>query len=188
LSCKYVIESSSITPDYPVVAVLNNCSKFYLNTFYDLGQKSWIVNEHSSCLNSKKDVLAYCQRVYPDYKVVNILKTNKNALFLVKFCEDTQNFQCNDDSTKETATVYKCLNGKYTPIKMYVPKNCIFHHFFSDKECQSDEGWTMLMNQKCKSIKSYLHDFNFLQWCDAFLGGISRYMIDKKKSVFPLFF
>ena len=67
------------------------------------------------------------------------------------------------------------LLARFAPSKLFVPKNCAFQHLYEPTECQSDEQWMQLVNGECKRTRSYLHDFNFLQWCDAFTGGLSSF-------------
>jgi hypothetical protein len=185
---KYVLESSSYKPDYSVVAVADNCSTDpsssgpIVNMHFDFFSNNWqhqlAVSDHT-CLSSGKDILAYCQRVYPKLDVVNILKINRTVRLTLRACPDGADdlaAQCDQKSFDVLGRLYKCLHGKFDlSSKLFVPANCEYRHFFSDQECQTDESWRKLMASSCGRSKSYIFDYNLLQWCDAFSGGLSSF-------------
>lgn len=183
---KYTIESMSLVPDYAAVAILNKCSEFHLNAHVDLSSSrhgsGWLTDPYSSCTQSAKDALDYCQRVYPGLNVVNVLKVDRAVSFSVRWCDDDEDDE-NDDtmnarlrpcrtvSSDENATVYKCLHGTYLPVNLYVPENCSFTQFPNQQDCRTDVEWTRLMKKKCSSAGAYLRDFRFMQWCNALTAG-----------------
>lgn len=142
------------------------------------------------CLNTDKDVLAFCQRAYPQLNVVNIHKMERTIKFVVYQCDPQRLNKLNltrknvrTDLFKtacpkydvEYAKSYRCLYGKFKPTQLEVPQSCQFQHLESDNECKTDEHWRQLSHEKCKSSDSVLNSSFLLEWCDAFAGGISTF-------------
>ena len=87
----------------PKIAV--NCGKvpFYV----DLKSGEWIVDNIGEPLcdvQSKDDVLAYCKKVYPDLKVVNIVEMSEHVNF-DNWCESGYT-EC---TGKREVVPYRCL-------------------------------------------------------------------------------
>lgn len=168
------MEKIPYKPNDAVVAISSDCSGFNENIFYDVKTQNWQIDRFSECSKTSKDILAYCQRIYPQLNVINILKENTNISFSIKNCDENE--QCDNVNAASINTIiYSCLHGNLKSSKLVVPKNCEYYKLNEKQECQTDTDWKNYIENKCNQKNSYVYTYSFLQWCDAFNGGLSTF-------------
>lgn len=164
------LDSVRFKPQSAMVVAFTSCqNESNANIFYfDLVARKWSPYKYSTCLSTPKDVLSFCQRIYPKLSVMNIYQMESVLKFNAKVIESGH------EETKY-GRPYKCLHGQFKEAKLAIPSRCQIQHLFSQTDCKSDEHWRLLSNEKCKSLGYYLNSSNLLQWCDAFSSGISSF-------------
>lgn len=167
--------SPSSSPHDASVALLD-CQQKYPNVYFDVLSKQWLVhNANTKCYDTDQALLDLCKSVYPGLPVTNIMRMSQETKFTVYACSDTDNAQtlslANNKGCKKvikkSVTPYKCLYGDYKSSDLAVPPKCEFMHLYSNDECQSQEHWSLLATEKCKSGQLSLNASSLLKWCDT---------------------
>ncbi len=167
--------SADSSPSEASVALLD-CSQKYPNVYFDVLRHDWLVhNTDTKCHSTDQDLLDLCKSVYPGLKVTNILRQPQATKFTL--------YACNEDSQQPTlslatskgcrkvmrkkVTPYKCLYGEYKSQDLAVPPKCEFMHLYSNDDCQSQDHWSLLASEKCKSSGQTMNASSLLKWCDG---------------------
>ena len=156
------------------MAVLD-CSGKYPNVYFDVLQREWKVHgDASKCFSEERDLLELCRRVSPGLQVVNIMRANEPVKFTVYGCSNSERNRNCSRLIKKSATPYKCLHGPYKSDELYIPPKCEFQHLYSNDACQTQDHWSLLAAEKCKSSKYSLNSSLLLEWCSqvATFSGI----------------
>lgn len=164
------------TPTEASVALLD-CSQKYPNVYFDVLRRDWLVHStDTKCYTTDQDLLELCKSVYPGLKVTNILRQPQATKFTLYACnEDSQqpptlslatNQGCRKVLRKKV-TPYKCLYGEYKSQDLAVPPKCEFMHLYSNDECQSQDHWSLLASEKCRSSGQTMNASSLLKWCDG---------------------
>ena len=170
------MDSPHFKPQSAMAIAFKECNENYSNVYFDLMTRKWSVYKYPTCLSGKKDVLSFCQRIYPKLNIVNVYQLETVVKFNVHECINVRDRACKNTSPAiKYSKPYRCLHGDFKEAKLNIPPNCQIQHLFSQNECKSDEHWRILSNEKCKSLGYNLNSSNLLQWCDAFTGGISSF-------------
>ncbi len=158
------------------VALLS-CSQKYPNVYFDILRRDWVVyNSNTKCYTTDQDLLDLCKAVYPGLQVTNILRQPQATKFTLYACnEDNQQQTLSMGDTnkgcrkvlKKNVTPYKCLYGEYNSQELAVPPKCEFMHLYSNDECQSQDHWSLLASEKCKTNGQMINSSSLLKWCDG---------------------
>jgi tetratricopeptide (TPR) repeat protein len=150
----------------PRVAI--NCGKvpFYV----DLTTGAWIADKQGQPLcdeQSKETVKKYCQKIYPNLNVTNIVESNKPVIFN-NWCKE-DNKECN--SIKQVVP-YRCLVHEYEADALMVPNGCTFDHLHDANKCMSHDEWKVRAKDKCQETDMKLKEYGILLSCgtDKFTG------------------
>ncbi|EDO45291.1 predicted protein [Nematostella vectensis] len=152
--------AESLPKHEPLVAMW--CGK--VNQHMDINTGEWATDEngHSMCSTSTKQVLKYCQHVYPKLNVSNVVEANMNVT--IKTWCDPKNVNCN--ATK-TVLPYRCLVGKFEADALLVPPGCRFQHLHPGSECKSHDFWKIKAEEKCKDQDANLRYYGVLLPCNT---------------------
>ena len=148
----------------------------------------------TKCFNTESDLLDLCKVAYPNLKVVNVMRLDEPVKFTIYGCKIGQSDSSSSSSSSKIIRTdepeklkdcsklkmkrvqpYKCLHGEFQSSELYIPPRCQFQHLFSNDGCQTQDHWSLLSNEKCKSSGSILNSSILLQWCDGATNGISTF-------------
>lgn len=164
-------EGQDPNPDHDSQIIQLDCSNEIKSLYFDIELKKWQFSSADSCLRSLKDILFYCQRVYPQINVINIQLISEETKF--RICDLRK---CS--AYFKRGTLYRCLHGVFkSKEQLKVPQECKFQHLINKNECQNTQMLKKLANQKCQSIDDiyYMTNYSMIQWCDAFKDGIETF-------------
>jgi hypothetical protein len=177
----FLVESPRFKAQSAMIVAFKECNETYSNVYFDLLTRKWHVYKYPTCLSTQKDVLSFCQRIYPKLNVVNVYQLETVTRFNLYSCPAATTTGSDTRACLTTPPVikltkpYKCLHGDFKEAKLSIPLNCQIQHLFGQNECKSDAHWRLLSNEKCKASGFNLNSSNLLQWCDASTGGISSF-------------
>jgi hypothetical protein len=178
VSADFMVESPRFKTQSAMIVAFKECNETYSNVFFDLIARKWHVYKYPTCLHTEKEVLSFCQRIYPKLNVVNVYQLEAVIRFNLYNCVISNSDERSCLSTPPMIKLvkpYKCLHGDFKEAKLSIPTGCQIEHLISKNECKSDDHWRLLSNEKCNAIGFNLNSSSLLQWCDAFTGGISTF-------------
>ncbi|XP_053729783.1 amyloid-like protein 2 isoform X4 [Synchiropus splendidus] len=119
------------------------------------------------CVGTKEEVLQYCQEVYPDMQITNVVEANQPI--------HIENWRRRDKGSKEHAHVvvpFKCLVGEFVSDVLLVPEKCKFFHKERMDMCISHQQWHAVAKEACSKSSTVLHSYGMLLPCgiDEFYG------------------
>ncbi|KAM8854344.1 amyloid beta precursor like protein 2 isoform 2-T2 [Synchiropus picturatus] len=119
------------------------------------------------CVGTKEEVLQYCQEVYPDMQITNVVEANQPIRI--------ENWRRKDKGSKGHAHIvvpYKCLVGEFVSDVLLVPEKCKFFHKERMDMCISHQQWHAVAKEACSKSSTVLHSYGMLLPCgiDEFHG------------------
>ncbi|KAB5577024.1 hypothetical protein PHYPO_G00205230 [Pangasianodon hypophthalmus] len=119
-----------------------------------------------SCIRTKEGILQYCQEVYPDLQITNVVEANQ-PVSIQNWCKKGRR-QCR--SHVHIVVPYRCLVGEFVSDALLVPDKCKFLHQERMDMCESHLHWHTVAKESCGDRSMNLHDFGMLLPC-----GIDRF-------------
>ncbi|XP_073702188.1 amyloid beta (A4) precursor protein b isoform X2 [Garra rufa] len=119
-----------------------------------------------SCIGTKEGILQYCQEVYPDLQITNVVEANQ-PVSIQNWCK-TGRHQCR--SHTRIVVPYRCLVGEFVSDALLVPDKCKFLHQERMDMCESHLHWHTVAKESCGDRSMNLHDYGMLLPC-----GIDRF-------------
>uniref|UniRef100_W5UKH8 Amyloid-beta A4 protein n=1 Tax=Ictalurus punctatus TaxID=7998 RepID=W5UKH8_ICTPU len=119
-----------------------------------------------SCIRTKEGILQYCQEVYPDLQITNVVEANQ-PVSIQNWCKKGRH-QCR--SHVHIVVPYRCLVGEFVSDALLVPDKCKFLHQERMDMCESHLHWHTVAKESCGDRSMNLHDFGMLLPC-----GIDRF-------------
>ncbi|MGH0132701.1 UNVERIFIED_CONTAM: hypothetical protein FKN15_027801 [Acipenser sinensis] len=121
-----------------------------------------------SCLGTKEAVLQYCQEMYPELQITNVVEANQ-PMRIENWCKKGRK-QCKDHA--HIVVPYKCLVGEFVSDVLLVPEKCKFFHKERMDVCESHQHWHGVAKEACSSDLMILHSYGMLLPCgiDNFHG------------------
>ncbi|XP_060785753.1 amyloid beta (A4) precursor protein b isoform X1 [Neoarius graeffei] len=119
-----------------------------------------------SCIRTKEEILQYCQEVYPDLQITNVVEANQ-PVSIQNWCKKGRR-QCR--SHVHIVVPYRCLVGEFVSDALLVPDKCKFLHQERMDMCESHLHWHTVAKESCGDRSMNLHDFGMLLPC-----GIDRF-------------
>ncbi|XP_076857665.1 amyloid beta (A4) precursor protein b isoform X3 [Brachyhypopomus gauderio] len=119
-----------------------------------------------SCLGTKEGILQYCQEVYPDLQITNVVEANQ-PVSIQNWCRKGRR-QCR--SHTHIIVPYRCLDGEFVSDALLVPDKCKFLHQERMDMCEGHLHWHTVAKESCGDRSMNLHDFGMLLPC-----GIDRF-------------
>ncbi|XP_077071599.1 amyloid beta (A4) precursor protein b isoform X2 [Siphateles boraxobius] len=119
-----------------------------------------------SCIGTKEGILQYCQEVYPDLQITNVVEANQ-PINIQNWCKMGRR-QCR--SHTHIVVPYRCLVGEFVSDALLVPDKCKFLHQERMDMCESHLHWHTVAKESCGDRSMNLHDYGMLLPC-----GIDRF-------------
>ncbi|KAL7881591.1 hypothetical protein AOLI_G00084390 [Acnodon oligacanthus] len=148
----------------PQVAMF--CGKLNMHINVQSGKWEPDPSGTKSCIGTKEGILQYCQEVYPDLQITNVVEANQPAT-IQNWCKKGRR-QCR--SHVHIVVPYRCLVGEFVSDALLVPDKCKFLHQERMDMCESHLHWHTVAKESCGDQSMNLHDFGMLLPC-----GIDRF-------------
>uniref|UniRef100_A0A7N8YDR4 Amyloid-beta A4 protein n=1 Tax=Mastacembelus armatus TaxID=205130 RepID=A0A7N8YDR4_9TELE len=148
----------------PQVAMF--CGKLNLHINVQTGKWESDPSGTKSCISTKEGILQYCQEVYPELQITNVVEANQ-PVSIQNWCKRGRK-QCR--SHTHIVVPYRCLVGEFVSDALLVPDKCKFLHQERMDQCESHLHWHTVAKESCGDRSMNLHDYGMLLPC-----GIDRF-------------
>uniref|UniRef100_A0A8C6U5A6 Amyloid-beta A4 protein n=1 Tax=Neogobius melanostomus TaxID=47308 RepID=A0A8C6U5A6_9GOBI len=148
----------------PQVAMF--CGKLNMHINVQSGKWESDPSGTKSCIGTKEGILQYCQEVYPELQITNVVEANQ-PISIQNWCKKGRK-QCR--SHTHIVVPYRCLVGEFVSDALLVPDKCKFLHQERMDQCESHLHWHTVAKESCGDRSMYLNDFGMLLPC-----GIDRF-------------
>ncbi|XP_038244082.1 amyloid-beta precursor protein isoform X5 [Dermochelys coriacea] len=121
-----------------------------------------------TCIGTKEGILQYCQEVYPELQITNVVEANQ-PVTIQNWCKRGRK-QCK--SHPHIVVPYRCLVGEFVSDALLVPDKCKFLHQERMDICETHLHWHTVAKESCSEKSMNLHDYGMLLPCgiDKFRG------------------
>ncbi|XP_037995740.1 amyloid-beta precursor protein isoform X5 [Motacilla alba alba] len=121
-----------------------------------------------TCIGTKEGILQYCQEVYPELQITNVVEANQ-PVTIQNWCKRGWK-QCNGHP--HIVVPYRCLVGEFVSDALLVPDKCKFLHQERMDVCETHLHWHTVAKESCSEKSMNLHDYGMLLPCgiDKFRG------------------
>ncbi|XP_041637482.1 amyloid beta (A4) precursor protein a isoform X2 [Cheilinus undulatus] len=148
----------------PQVAMF--CDKLNMHINVQSGKWEPDPSGTKSCISTKEGILQYCQEVYPELQITNVVEANQ-PVSIQNWCKKGRK-QCH--SHMHIVVPYRCLVGEFVSDALLVPDKCKFLHQERMDQCESHLHWHTVAKESCGDRTMNLHDYGMLLPC-----GIDRF-------------
>uniref|UniRef100_H3D8S6 Amyloid-beta A4 protein n=1 Tax=Tetraodon nigroviridis TaxID=99883 RepID=H3D8S6_TETNG len=148
----------------PQVAMF--CGKLNMHINVQNGKWESDPSGTKSCIGTKEGILQYCQEVYPELQITNVVEANQ-PISIQNWCKKGRK-QCR--SHTHIVVPYRCLVGEFVSDALLVPDKCKFLHQERMNQCESHLHWHTVAKESCGERSMNLHDYGMLLPC-----GIDRF-------------
>ncbi|XP_054078949.1 amyloid beta precursor like protein 2 isoform X4 [Rissa tridactyla] len=144
------------------------CGKLNMHVNIQTGKWEPDTSGTKSCLGKKEEILQYCQEMYPDLQITNVVEANQ-PVSIDSWCKRGKK-QCKDHT--HIVVPYKCLVGEFVSDVLLVPEKCRFFHKERMDVCESHQHWHTVAKEACMTEGMILHSYGMLLPCgvDQFHG------------------
>ncbi|KAM6334343.1 amyloid beta precursor like protein 2 isoform 3-T3 [Alca torda] len=144
------------------------CGKLNMHVNIQTGKWEPDTSGTKSCLGKKEEILQYCQEMYPDLQITNVVEANQ-PVSIDSWCKRGKK-QCKDHT--HIVVPYKCLVGEFVSDVLLVPEKCRFFHKERMDVCESHQHWHTVAKEACLTEGMILHSYGMLLPCgvDQFHG------------------
>uniref|UniRef100_A0A8C6U0M9 Amyloid-beta A4 protein n=1 Tax=Neogobius melanostomus TaxID=47308 RepID=A0A8C6U0M9_9GOBI len=142
------------------------CGKLNMHINVQSGKWESDPSGTKSCIGTKEGILQYCQEVYPELQITNVVEANQ-PISIQNWCKKGRK-QCR--SHTHIVVPYRCLVGEFVSDALLVPDKCKFLHQERMDQCESHLHWHTVAKESCGDRSMYLNDFGMLLPC-----GIDRF-------------
>ncbi|XP_037136692.1 amyloid-beta A4 protein-like isoform X1 [Syngnathus acus] len=115
----------------------------------------------NSCIATKEGILNYCQEVYPELQITNVVEANQ-PVSIQNWCKKGRK-HCR--SHNHIVVPYRCLVGEFVSDALLVPDKCKFLHKEYMDQCESHLHWHAVAKESCGDHATNLHDYGLLMPC-----------------------
>nr|AAG00593.1 beta-amyloid precursor protein 695 isoform [Gallus gallus] len=121
-----------------------------------------------TCIDTKEGILQYCQEVYPELQITNVVEANQ-PVTIQNWCKRGWK-QCNGHP--HIVVPYRCLVGEFVSDALLVPDKCKLLHQERMDVCETHLHWHTVAKESCSEKSMNLHDYGMLLPCgiDKFRG------------------
>ncbi|XP_006758823.1 PREDICTED: amyloid beta A4 protein isoform X7 [Myotis davidii] len=121
-----------------------------------------------TCIGTKEGILQYCQEVYPELQITNVVEANQ-PVTIQNWCKRGRK-QCKTHG--HMVIPYRCLVGEFVSDALLVPDKCKFLHQERMDVCETHLHWHTVAKETCSEKSTNLHDYGMLLPCgiDKFRG------------------
>uniref|UniRef100_A0A3Q2W6X1 Amyloid-beta A4 protein n=1 Tax=Haplochromis burtoni TaxID=8153 RepID=A0A3Q2W6X1_HAPBU len=148
----------------PQVAMF--CGKLNMHINVQSGKWESDPSGTKSCIGTKEGILQYCQEVYPELQITNVVEANQ-PVSISNWCRKDRR-QCR--SHAHIVVPHRCLVGEFVSDALLVPDKCKFLHQEHMDQCESHLYWHTVAKEYCGDRSMNLHDYGMLLPC-----GIDRF-------------
>ncbi|XP_056399689.1 amyloid beta precursor like protein 2 isoform X1 [Hyla sarda] len=150
----------------PQVAMF--CGKLNMHVNAQTGKWEPDPSGSKSCFQTKEEILQYCQEVYPEFQITNVVEANQ-PVSIDNWCKKGKK-NCKGHS--HIVLPYKCLVGDFVSDVLLVPEKCKFFHKERMDMCESHQHWQNVAREACMTEVMVLHSYGMLLPCavDQFRG------------------
>ncbi|KAJ7990145.1 hypothetical protein DPEC_G00297290 [Dallia pectoralis] len=150
----------------PQVAMF--CGKLNMHVNIQTGRWEPDPSGQKSCVGTKEGVLRYCQEMYPELQITNVVEANQ-PIKIENWCKKEKKL-CKGHA--HTVVPYKCLVGEFVSDVLLVPEKCKFFHKERMDKCVSHTQWHGVAKEACSKSTMVLHSYGMLLPCgiDNFHG------------------
>ncbi|XP_068028179.1 amyloid beta precursor like protein 2 isoform X7 [Anomalospiza imberbis] len=144
------------------------CGKLNMHVNIQTGKWEPDTSGTKSCFGRKEEILQYCQEMYPDLQITNVVEANQ-PVSIDSWCKRGKK-QCKDHT--HIVVPYKCLVGEFVSDVLLVPEKCRFFHKERMDVCESHQHWHTVAKEACLTEGMVLHSYGMLLPCgvDQFHG------------------
>uniref|UniRef100_A0A8C6PYC3 Amyloid-beta A4 protein n=1 Tax=Nothobranchius furzeri TaxID=105023 RepID=A0A8C6PYC3_NOTFU len=150
----------------PQVAMF--CGKLNMHINVQSGKWESDPSGTKSCIGTKEGILQYCQEVYPELQITNVVEANQ-PVSIQNWCKKGRK-QCHNHNHMHIVVPYRCLVGEFVSDALLVPDKCKFLHQERMDQCESHLHWHTVAKESCGDRSMNLHDYGMLLPC-----GIDRF-------------
>uniref|UniRef100_A0A4W6FH30 Amyloid-beta A4 protein n=1 Tax=Lates calcarifer TaxID=8187 RepID=A0A4W6FH30_LATCA len=148
----------------PQVAMF--CGKLNMHINVQTGKWESDPSGTKSCIGTKEGILQYCQEVYPELQITNVVEANQPVSIQNWSKKGRKQFR----SHTHIVVPYRCLVGEFVSDALLVPDKCKFLHQERMDQCESHLHWHTVAKESCGDRTMNLHDYGMLLPC-----GIDRF-------------
>uniref|UniRef100_A0A7N8YFJ8 Amyloid-beta A4 protein n=1 Tax=Mastacembelus armatus TaxID=205130 RepID=A0A7N8YFJ8_9TELE len=150
----------------PQVAMF--CGKLNMHVNIQTGRWEPDPSGTKSCIGTKEGVLQYCQEMYPELQITNVVEANQ-PIRIENWCKKEKKV-CKGHA--HIVVPYKCLVGEFVSDVLLVPEKCKFFHKERMDMCVSHQQWHSVAKEACSKSSMVLHSYGMLLPCgiDKFHG------------------
>ncbi|XP_054853526.1 amyloid beta precursor like protein 2 isoform X5 [Eublepharis macularius] len=144
------------------------CGKLNMHVNIQTGKWEPDASGTESCFGTKEEVLRYCQEVYPELQITNVVEANQ-PVSIENWCKKGKK-QCKGHT--HIVVPFKCLVGEFVSDVLLVPEKCRFFHRERMDVCKSHQYWHTVAKEACLTEGMILHSYGMLLPCgvDQFHG------------------
>ncbi|XP_032767050.1 amyloid-like protein 2 isoform X3 [Rattus rattus] len=142
------------------------CGKLNMHVNIQTGKWEPDPTGTKSCLGTKEEVLQYCQEIYPELQITNVMEANQ-PVNIDSWCRRDKK-QCRS----HIVIPFKCLVGEFVSDVLLVPENCQFFHQERMEVCEKHQRWHTVVKEACLTEGMTLYSYGMLLPCgvDQFHG------------------
>uniref|UniRef100_A0A8C1X4L7 Amyloid beta (A4) precursor-like protein 2 n=1 Tax=Cyprinus carpio TaxID=7962 RepID=A0A8C1X4L7_CYPCA len=150
----------------PQVAMF--CGKLNMHINIQTGRWEPDPSGSKTCVGTKEGVLQYCQEMYPELQITNVVEANQ-PVKIENWCKEDKK-QCKGHA--HIVVPYKCLVGEIVSDILQVPEKCKYLYKESMDMCVSQQQWYGVAKEACSKGNMVLHSYSMLLPCgiDKFYG------------------
>ncbi|XP_061059007.1 amyloid beta precursor like protein 2 isoform X1 [Eubalaena glacialis] len=142
------------------------CGKLNMHVNIQTGKWEPDPTSTQSCFGTKEEVLQYCQEMYPELQITNVMEANQPV--------SVDNWCRRDKKQCKTHIVipFKCLVGEFVSDVLLVPEKCQFFHKERMEVCENHQHWHTVVKEACLTQGMTLYSYGMLLPCgvDQFHG------------------
>ncbi|XP_012812180.1 amyloid-beta precursor protein isoform X6 [Xenopus tropicalis] len=144
------------------------CGKLNMHMNVQNGKWETDVSGTKGCIGTKEGILQYCQDVYPELQITNVVEANQ-PVTIQNWCKRGRK-QCK--SRTHIVVPYRCLVGEFVSDALLVPDKCKFLHQERMDICETHLHWHTVAKESCSEKSMSLHEYGMLLPCgiDKFRG------------------
>uniref|UniRef100_A0A8C6XFU9 Amyloid beta like protein 2 n=1 Tax=Naja naja TaxID=35670 RepID=A0A8C6XFU9_NAJNA len=144
------------------------CGKLNMHVNIQTGKWETDPSGTKSCFGRKEEILQYCQEIYPDLQITNVVEANE-PVNIKNWCKKGKK-QCKGHTY--IVVPFKCLVGEFVSDVLLVPEKCRFFHRERVDVCKSHQYWHTVAKEACLTEGMILHSYGMLLPCgvDQFHG------------------
>ncbi|XP_074177739.1 amyloid beta precursor like protein 2 isoform X3 [Rhinolophus sinicus] len=142
------------------------CGKLNMHVNIQTGKWEPDPTGTKSCFGTKEEVLQYCQEMYPELQINNVMEANQ-PVSVDNWCRRDKK-QCKS----HIVIPFKCLVGEFVSDVLLVPEKCQFFHKERMEVCENHQHWHTVVKEACLTQGMTLYSYGMLLPCgvDQFHG------------------